>query len=68
VYDGTLRYLWRYRGGGTFLRTIAVDTQNTVTTNLSGRIDTRDDALQVQFTQRAIIPSMRRCATISTAW
>ena len=50
VYDGTLRYLWRYRGAGTFLRTIAVDTQHTVTTNLSGRIDTRDEALQVQFT------------------
>jgi len=50
VYDGTLRYLWRYRGPGTFLRTVAVDTQHTVTTNLSGRIDTRDEALQVQFT------------------
>ena len=50
VYDGTLRYTWRYRGPGNFLRTISLDTQNTVTTSLSGRIDTRDDAVQVQFT------------------
>ena len=50
VYDGTLRYLWRYRGGGNFLRTIAVDTQHVLTTNLSGRMDTRDEALQVQVT------------------
>jgi len=50
VYDGTIRYVWRYRGAGNFLRTIAVDTQHVVTTNLSGRIDTRDEALQVQFT------------------
>jgi hypothetical protein len=48
VYDATLRYLWRYRGPGNFLRTIDVDTNNTITTNLSGRIETRDDALQVQ--------------------
>ena len=50
MYDGTLRYTWRYRGPGNFLRTISLDTQNTVTTSLSGRIDTRDDAVQVQFT------------------
>src|SRR5260221_4555697 len=49
VYDETLRYTWRYRGGGNFLRTISLDTNNTITTNLNGRIDTRDDALQVQF-------------------
>jgi len=49
VYDGTLRYIWRYRGPGHFLRTITLDTQNTITTNLSGRIDTRDQAIQVQF-------------------
>jgi hypothetical protein len=50
LYDGTLRYLWRYRGPGNLLRTIALDTQHTVTTNLGGRIDTRDEAVQVQFT------------------
>jgi len=48
VYDETLRYTWRYRGRGNFLRTISLDTNNTITTNLNGRIDTRDDALQVQ--------------------
>jgi hypothetical protein len=50
AYDGTLRYLWRYRGPGNFLRTIALDTSHSVTTNISGRIDTRDEALQVQVT------------------
>jgi hypothetical protein len=50
LYDGTLRYLWRYRGPGNFLRTINLDTNHVVTTNLSGRIDTRDEAVQVQFT------------------
>src|SRR5882672_837331 len=50
VYDGTLRYLWRYRGPGNFLRTFELETHHAVTTNLSGRIDTRDEAVQVQFT------------------
>jgi len=50
VYDGSLRYLWRYRGAGNFLRTIALDTGHVVTSNLGGRIDTRDDSLQVQVT------------------
>lgn len=50
LYDGTVRYLWRNRGGDGFLRTVAFDTSHVITTNLSGRIDTRDQSLQVQFT------------------
>ncbi len=48
VYDGTLRYLWRFQPGN-FFRTIAMDTGHTLTTNLSGRLDTRDNSLQFQF-------------------
>jgi hypothetical protein len=50
LYDGAVRYLWRNRGGGSLLRTVAFDTGHVITTNLSGRIDTRDQSLQVQFT------------------
>lgn len=50
IYDGTLRYVWRYRGAGNFFRTIVLDTVNIITTNLDGRVDTRNQTLQVQFT------------------
>ena len=52
-YDGTVRYLWRNRGPGNFLRTVAVDTTHVVITNLAGRIETMDQSLQVQFTTAA---------------
>jgi hypothetical protein len=53
LYDGTVRYLWRNRGAGSFLRTVAMDTTHIVITNLAGRIDTMDQSLQVQFTTEA---------------
>jgi hypothetical protein len=53
LYDGTVRYLWRNRGAGNFLRTVAMDTTHVVITNLAGRIETMDQSLQVQFTTEA---------------
>ena len=53
VYDGSIRYLLRNRGPGNFLRTAVIETSHVVTTNLAGRIDTRDQALQVQFVTAA---------------
>jgi hypothetical protein len=53
LYDGTVRYLWRNRGPGNVLRTVAFDTSHVVITDLSGRIDTMDQSLQVQLTTAA---------------
>jgi len=50
LYSGTLSHLWRYRGPGNYFRTINLETRHSVTTNLGGRIDTREHLLEVQFT------------------
>jgi hypothetical protein len=48
LYDGTVKYLARYRNASAFLRTLEIESRHQITTNLSGRIDSRDDALQLQ--------------------
>jgi hypothetical protein len=52
LYDGTVKYLARYRDPSALLRTFEIESRHQITTNLSGRIDSRDDALQLQVQTR----------------
>jgi hypothetical protein len=49
LYDGTIKYLARFRRGESFLRTLEFESRHQITTTLGNRIDSRDDAFQIQI-------------------
>jgi len=52
LYDGTVKHLTRNRNGTSFLRTFEVESRHQFTTSLGNRLDSRDDALQIQIQTR----------------
>ena len=52
LYDGTIKYLQRFRAGTSFLRTLEFESRHQITTSLANRIESRDDAFQIQIQTR----------------